>query len=63
MEHDKPTWLQLRDEDDRVWKSYIAYGLPKFIVIDKEGKIVDSNAPWPDSGKEIEDLLNREIAK
>jgi thiol-disulfide isomerase/thioredoxin len=63
LEEDKPDWVQLLDKEGTVWKSYVANTIPKFILIDKEGKIVNFDAPWPSSGEEIERLLNREIAK
>jgi len=63
IEEDKPEWLQLLDKDGVVWKSYIAYSIPKFILIDKKGNIVNFDAPRPSSGEEIEKLLNQEIAK
>lgn len=63
LEEDKPEWLQLIDKEGLVWKSYVAYLIPKFIVIDKAGNIVNFDAPRPSSGKEIENILNVEIAK
>jgi len=63
LEEDKPEWLQLIDKQDQVWKSYVANFIPKFIVIDKAGNIVNFDAPRPSSGKEIENILNAEMAK
>ncbi len=63
LEEDKPEWLQLIDKEDQVWKSYVANFIPKFIVIDKAGNIVNFDAPRPSSGKEIENILNAEMAK
>ena len=63
IEEDKPDWTQLLDKDGVVWKSYVANAIPKFILIDKKGNIVDFDAPRPSSGEEIEKLLNKEIAK
>ena len=60
---DKPEWIQLIDKDEIVNKSYIAYSIPRFILIDKKGNIVNFDAPRPSSGLEIEELLNQEIAK
>lgn len=36
-------------------KDYMIFGIPRFILLDKEGRIVDNNAPRP-SGK-IKDVL------
>ena len=63
IEADKPDWVQLIDKDDSVWKSYVANTIPKFILIDKKGNIVDFDAPSPSSGEKIEKLLSKEIAK
>ena len=43
------------------WKSsicedYAIRGIPRFLLIDKDGNIIDKNAPRP-SSKEIKDIL------
>jgi len=63
LTEDKPEWIQLIDKDEIVNKSYVAYSIPKFILIDKKGNIVNFDAPRPSSGVEIEELINQEIAK
>lgn len=47
---------------DKDWKSkfvedYQIKGIPRFILLDKEGKIIDANAPRP-SSKKIEEIFN-----
>ncbi len=63
LEEDKPDWIQLIDKNNIVANSYVLDNIPKFILIDKKGNIVNFNAPRPSSGMEIETLLNQEIAK
>jgi thiol-disulfide isomerase/thioredoxin len=63
LEEDKPDWIQLIDKDNFVANSYVLNTIPKFILIDKKGNIVNFNAPRPSSRAEIEKLLNQEIAK
>ncbi|MGG9961163.1 TlpA family protein disulfide reductase [Ferruginibacter sp. SUN106] len=63
IEEDKAEWLQLIDKDRIVSKSYITNTIPKFILIDKEGNIVNFDAPRPSSGDEIKKLLNKEIER
>jgi len=63
LEKDKPEWLQLYDSDGIVSKLYMAYAIPKFILIDKKGKIVNFDAPRPSSGEKIELLLYQELVK
>lgn len=36
--------------------------IPRFVLIDKDGKIVDANAPRPSSGEEIRKLLDETMA-
>lgn len=45
-----------------IWESYLMTGIPRYVLIDADGKIVQSNASRPSSGKvigEIKTLLNR----
>ena len=63
LQQDKPDWIQLLDKDAIVSKSYVANTIPQFIIIDKQGNIVNFNAPRPSSGKELESLLISEIIK
>ncbi len=70
MEH-KDKWLKMvKDEQlqgiqimaDKEWNSdfvtaYNIKGIPRFILIDKEGNIVDANAPRP-SNPNLKELLN-----
>ena len=58
LEEDKTEWIQLIDKDDLVWKAYTAYSIPNFILIDKNGNILNFDAPNPSSGVEIEKLID-----
>ncbi len=53
-----PKGIHILDEDQTVWKDYLLWGVPRYILIDQEGKIVDANAPQPSSGK-VESLVNK----
>jgi len=48
------------DRDMPFLKKYVVDGIPRFIFLDKEGKIIDANAPRPSEKKLIE-LLDRYI--
>lgn len=63
VEDDKATWTQLFDKGNTIQQAYYANAIPKFILIDKQGNIVDPDAPRPSSGKEIEKLLKQEMEK
>jgi len=62
LSEEKPDWLQLYDANSTVAKSYVAAAIPKYILIDKNGKVVNFNAPAP-GDKSIEHLIKDEIAK
>lgn len=49
--------------NDPVPKSYQVDGIPKYVLIDKNGNLVDSNAPRPSSEKEIIDKILAELQK
>lgn len=42
-------------------KAYKITGIPRFILLDKEGKIISANAPRPSSGKELKDLIDTNL--
>lgn len=63
LEQDKPDWLQLYDKDGIVARSYVANAIPKYILIDKNGNVVNFDAPGPGKVEEIEKLISQEIAK
>jgi thiol-disulfide isomerase/thioredoxin len=68
-DHDK--WLKMVKEKDlkgyqlfadKDWnsdfvKEYLILGIPRFILIDPEGNIVNSNAPRPSDNTKLEDLF------
>ncbi|MDP9078510.1 MAG: TlpA family protein disulfide reductase [Bacteroidota bacterium] len=59
---DKPEWLQLID-NGTVNNSYVANEIPKFVIINKQGRIVTLNGPEPDSGEKLMAVLNTEMNK
>ena len=48
---------------DPVPKSYQVEGIPKYVLIDKDGNLIDSNAPRPSSEKEIVDKILAALPK
>jgi len=63
LEQDKPDWIQLLDTEGTVGKAYVASLIPQFIIIDKQGIIVNLDAPAPSSGNGIENMLLKEMEK
>lgn len=63
IQKDEMNWLQLEDADDSFAKSYQANFIPRFIIIDKKGNIVDSDAVRPSEPEKLMEILNREISK
>ncbi len=75
IDEDKAAWEKMVKEKemmgvqligDKAWdssicKDYLIRGIPRFILVDKDGKILDSRAPRP-SSDEIKDVL-KEISK
>jgi thiol-disulfide isomerase/thioredoxin len=44
--------------DTKFVKDYLINGIPRFILLDAEGKIVTADAPRPSSDKELTDMIN-----
>jgi len=62
LKEEKPDWLQLYDSEGTVAQAYVANAIPKYILIDKEGKMLSFDAPGPGS-VQAEQLINDAIAK
>ncbi len=65
LKKEKFDWIQIHADKD--WKSDIVIqneikGIPRFMMIDREGNIVDVNAPQPSSDK-IRPLINELLSK
>ncbi|KQC02776.1 TlpA disulfide reductase family protein [Pedobacter sp. Hv1] len=63
IKKDQMSWLQLEDTNDSFAKSYQANFIPRFIIIDKQGNIVDSDAVRPSEPEKLMAILNQEINK
>lgn len=63
LEADKPIWKQFVTPDglnSGLCKEYQISGIPRFMLFDKDGKIIDLNAPRP-SDKEIISYLDKQL--
>ncbi|MCY1662559.1 TlpA family protein disulfide reductase [Chryseobacterium sp. SL1] len=63
IKRDQMNWLQLEDTEDSFAKSYGASFIPRFIIIDKQGKIVDNDAIRPSNSEKLIQILKNEISK
>lgn len=52
------TWLQLEDENNFVFKKYRVSSIPRFILIDKEGRIINFDAPPPGNKNALKKALD-----
>jgi thiol-disulfide isomerase/thioredoxin len=64
VEKEKPEWTQLHTGgwDCSICKDYFIHSIPRFLLIDAEGKIIDATAARP-SSEEIGGILDKYIAK
>ncbi len=49
--------LLTKDPDDDFFKEYAVYGIPRYILIDPQGRIINYNTPRPSSEEELEELF------
>lgn len=63
LKADRPVGIQLFDKDKVVYDAYIDEHIPKFVVIDKKGNVVNFMAPKPSSGNDLEYIIKQEIEK
>jgi len=59
----RPGGIQLFDRDRIVFDAYIDEHIPKFVVIDKQGNVINFMAPKPSEGEELDKLIRRELEK
>ncbi|MBQ0123855.1 MAG: redoxin family protein [Bacteroidales bacterium] len=65
LEMDKPQWPQYRAADGgkSIMKDYGFRGIPRFMLFDKEGKIVSPSAPRPSDSAALTELIDKVINK
>lgn len=63
LKEDQPCWLQLRDETGKLNKDYNTWSVPRFVIIDKKGKIVTLDAPRPSDPSKLTKILDQELSK
>ena len=51
--------LELISRDPLIWTGWDITGIPRFLLIDKDFKIISASAPWPSQKEEIVPLLEK----
>ena len=51
--------LELISRDPLIWIGWDITGIPRFLLIDKDFKIISASAPWPSQKEEIVPLLEK----
>lgn len=49
--------ININSSDGKILEDYMLSGVPQYIIIDQNGKIIKTNAPKPSSGKVKEEIL------
>ena len=62
IRQDKPRWLQLRDNNTFVANAYAATSVPRYILIDKTGNVLDFNAPPPSQQAKLIAIIDKELS-
>ena len=58
------SWIQPENwKNGDIKDKYQFIGIPKYIVIDENGDIIDADAPRPSSGEEIKNIIQKAIDK
>jgi thiol-disulfide isomerase/thioredoxin len=61
IRQDKPRWLQLHDNNTFVINAYSATAVPRYILIDKAGNVLDFNAPPPSQHAKLVAIIDKEL--
>ena len=60
---DKPSWLQLFDKAGKTAANYFTNAIPKFVIIDEKGLILNFDAPTPSQEDKLETLLKQKLSE
>ena len=61
IRQDKPRWLQLHDNGTFVANAYAASSVPRYILIDKSGNVINFYAPPPSEKAKLVAILDKEL--
>jgi len=45
------------------YKKSLFHGAPRYLIIDKNGKLIDGFAPWPENKQQILDIIQTSLSK
>jgi len=52
-------YLLTDEQFGRLSQTFDVLGIPRYMLVDRQGKVVNQNAPRPSSGQELADLINQ----
>ncbi|HTE25204.1 TlpA family protein disulfide reductase [Flavitalea sp.] len=62
IRQDKPRWLQLHDNSTFVANAYAATSVPRYVLIDKAGNVLDFHAPPPSQQAKLVAIIDKELS-
>jgi thiol-disulfide isomerase/thioredoxin len=62
LRQDKPRWLQLHDSNTFVANAYAVTSVPRYILIDKNGNVLEFNAPPPSQQAKLVAIIDKELS-
>lgn len=62
LKKDNPSWLQLFDSAGKTAANYFTDAIPKFVLIDEKGLILNFDAPTPSQEDKLETLLKQKLS-
>lgn len=63
LRKDNPSWLQLFDSEGKTAANYFTNAIPKFVIIDEKGLILNFDGPSPSQEDKLERILKQKLAE
>jgi thiol-disulfide isomerase/thioredoxin len=62
LRQDRPRWLQLHDSNTFVVNAYAVTSVPRYVLIGKNGNVLDFNAPPPSQYAKLVAIIDKELS-
>lgn len=63
LKKDQPSWLQLFDSSGKTAANYFTNAIPKFVIIDEKGLILNFDSPAPSLEDKLETILKQKLTE